>query len=85
MGRTKKCHSRADRAGMADGAEAVDRAHPGYDADGHMLDNIGADQVRFTLPELAELNASVAAIDIRGARLPDQVLVFSGVEAPAKK
>ena len=30
----KQCHSRANRAGMADGAEALDRAHPGYDTDG---------------------------------------------------
>jgi hypothetical protein len=47
-----------------------------------MLENIGASSVRLTPPELAELTASVSAIEIRGARLPDQVLVFSGVEAP---
>jgi aryl-alcohol dehydrogenase-like predicted oxidoreductase len=58
---------------------------PGTTQMAHMLDNIGADQIRFTPSELAELNASVAAIEIRGARLPDQVLVFSGVEAPAKE
>jgi aryl-alcohol dehydrogenase-like predicted oxidoreductase len=51
----------------------------------HMLENIGADHVLFTPSELAELNASVAAIEIRGARLSDQVLVFSDVEAAAKK
>ena len=28
------CHSCANRAGMADGAEALDRAHPGHDTDG---------------------------------------------------
>jgi hypothetical protein len=49
-----------------------------------MLENIGADTVRWAPSELAELNASVSAIRIRGARLPDQVLVFSGVEAPKK-
>lgn len=32
--------------------------------------------------ELKELNEAVDAIEIRGARLPDQVLVYSGVEAP---
>jgi aryl-alcohol dehydrogenase-like predicted oxidoreductase len=58
---------------------------PGTTQMAHMLDNIGADHIRFTSSELVELNAAVAAIDIRGARLPDQVLVFSGVEAPAKK
>jgi len=49
-----------------------------------MLQNIGASAVRLTPSELAELNASVSTIEIRGARLPDQVLVFSGVEAPQK-
>jgi len=51
----------------------------------HMLQNIGAGEIRFTPSELAELNASVSAIQIRGARLPEQVLVFSGVESPPKK
>ena len=45
----------------------------------------GAQQVRFTSSKINELNASVAAIEIRGARLPEPVLVFSGVEAPPKK
>jgi aryl-alcohol dehydrogenase-like predicted oxidoreductase len=58
---------------------------PGTTQMAHMLQNIGADAVRFTPSELAELNASVSAIQIRGARLPDQVLVFSGVEAAPKK
>lgn len=51
----------------------------------HMLENIGASSVRFTSSDLAELNKAVSGVEIRGARLPDQVLVFSGVEAPAKK
>ena len=58
---------------------------PGTTQMAHMLDNIGASAVRFTPSELGELNASVAAIKILGARLPDQVLVYSGVEAPPKK
>ena len=57
---------------------------PGTTQMAHMLENIGAADVRFTSSELAELNAAVSAIQIRGARLPDQVLVFSGVEAPPK-
>jgi aryl-alcohol dehydrogenase-like predicted oxidoreductase len=57
---------------------------PGTTQMAHMLQNIGASAVRFEPSELAELNASVSAIEIRGARLPDQVLVFSGVEAPQK-
>jgi aryl-alcohol dehydrogenase-like predicted oxidoreductase len=57
---------------------------PGTTQMAHMLDNIGALAVRFTPSELTELNASVRAVEIRGARLPDQVLAFSGVEAPRK-
>ena len=58
---------------------------PGTTRMAHMTENIGADDVRFTSTELAELNASVRAIEVRGARLPAQVLVFSGVEAPPTK
>jgi aryl-alcohol dehydrogenase-like predicted oxidoreductase len=55
---------------------------PGTTQMAHMLQNIGASAVQLAPSELAELNASVSAIEIRGARLPEQVLVFSGVEAP---
>ena len=58
---------------------------PGTTQMAHMLDNIGATAVRFTPSESSELNASVAAMKILGARLPDQVLVYSGVEARPKK
>lgn len=58
---------------------------PGTTQMAHMLENTGATEVRFTSTELAELNAAVSAIEIRGARLPEQVLAFSGVEAPPKK
>ncbi|NOK21016.1 aldo/keto reductase [Corallococcus carmarthensis] len=58
---------------------------PGTTQMAHMLENIGAADVGFTPAELAELNSAVSAVEIRGARLPEQVLVFSGVEAPPKK
>jgi aryl-alcohol dehydrogenase-like predicted oxidoreductase len=58
---------------------------PGTTQMAHMLENSGASGVRFTPAELAELNSAVKAIEIRGQRLPDAVLVFSGVEAPPKK
>jgi aryl-alcohol dehydrogenase-like predicted oxidoreductase len=58
---------------------------PGTTVMDHMLQNNGASAVRFTLSELAELNAAVRAIDVRGQRLPDAVLVNSGREAPAKR
>lgn len=57
---------------------------PGTTQMAHMLENIGAADLRFTPAEVTELNRSVAAIQVRGARLPDAVQVFSGVEAPAK-
>jgi aryl-alcohol dehydrogenase-like predicted oxidoreductase len=57
---------------------------PGTTQMAHMLENLGAAEVRFTSSELAELNGGVAAAPIRGARLPDQVLAYSGVEAPPK-
>jgi aryl-alcohol dehydrogenase-like predicted oxidoreductase len=57
---------------------------PGTTQMAHMLQNIGAAAVRFTPSELSELNSAVAAIPMRGQRLPDAVQVFSGVEAPLK-
>jgi aryl-alcohol dehydrogenase-like predicted oxidoreductase len=58
---------------------------PGTTQMAHMLENAGAADIRFTTSELVELNAEVRAIDVLGARLPDQVLAFSGVEAPPKR
>ena len=57
---------------------------PGTTQMAHMLENIGAAAVRSRRRELAELNAAGCAIEIRGRRLPDAVLVFSGVEAPER-
>ena len=57
---------------------------PGTTQMAHMVENAGAADVRFTPTEVAELNAAVRAIEVRGARLPDQVLVMSGVEAPPR-
>src|SRR5687768_16862525 len=54
---------------------------PGTTQMPHMLENIGAASVQFTPSEVTELNRAVAAIQVRGARLPDAVLIFSGVEA----
>jgi aryl-alcohol dehydrogenase-like predicted oxidoreductase len=58
---------------------------PGTTVMQHMVENAGAADVRFPAAELAELNSAVRAIEIKGQRLPDAVLVFSGVEAPPKK
>jgi aryl-alcohol dehydrogenase-like predicted oxidoreductase len=55
---------------------------PGTTSTAHQLQNSGASSIRFTSGELAELNTAVRAIEIRGQRLPDAVLVHSGREAP---
>ena len=57
---------------------------PGTTVMQHMVENAGAANVRFTPAEIAELNSAVRAIEIKGQRLPDGVLVFSGVEARPK-
>ncbi len=57
---------------------------PGTTVMEHMVENTAAVAVRFTSAELAELNTAVRAIEIRGARLPEQVLAFSGLEAPPR-
>jgi aryl-alcohol dehydrogenase-like predicted oxidoreductase len=51
----------------------------------HLLDNLGADGVHFTAEEISKLNADLQKITVHGARLPDAVLSFSGVEAPPLK
>ncbi|WP_336947606.1 aldo/keto reductase [Asaia sp. HN010] len=58
---------------------------PGTTQMAHMVDNSAAAQIRFSFSELAELNQAVRAIQVAGARLPDAVLAFSGVEAPARQ
>lgn len=55
---------------------------PGTTQMPHLLENVGATAISFSPAELAELNRSVAAIDIRGARMPAAVQAWSGVEAP---
>ena len=84
MGPAQTSDSRPNLAGMANGTKGVDRADPRDDTDASYAGEHGAAAVRFTPGELPELNRSVSAIQIRGARLPDAVLVFSGVEAPRK-
>ena len=58
---------------------------PGTTQMAHMIENAGAAAVQLTPAETTELNRSVAMIEVKGARLPDAVLAFSGVEAPPKR
>ena len=57
---------------------------PGTTQMPHLLENIGADSIKFTPEEITELNRSLSVLKIQGARLPEAVLQFSGVEAPVK-
>ena len=58
---------------------------PGTTKMPHLLDNIGADAVRFTADEVREMNSALLRTPVHGARLPAMVLSLSGVEAPAKQ
>ncbi|WP_423147989.1 aldo/keto reductase [Rubrolithibacter danxiaensis] len=58
---------------------------PGTTNMAHMQQNSNAYNVKFTTSELTALNSAVRAIEIKGLRLPEAVLAFSGVEAPKKK
>ena len=58
---------------------------PGTTQMAHMVENGGAAQVRFSPSELAELNQAIRAVQVQGSRLPDAVLAYSGVEAPARQ
>lgn len=58
---------------------------PGTTQMPHLLENLGATNIRFTPAELAELTASASAIQIHGERLPPTVQAFSDVEAPTRK
>ncbi|PIB92297.1 aldo/keto reductase [Caulobacter sp. FWC2] len=57
---------------------------PGTTQMAHMIDNVGAAAIRFTPAELGEFTAAASAIQIQGLRLPEGVLAFSEVEAPAR-
>lgn len=58
---------------------------PGTTVMAHMAQNTGAAAIQFTQAELADLNSAVRAMEVRGQRLPDAVLVHSGREAPPQR
>ena len=58
---------------------------PGTTQMAHMLENIGAEDVKFATAEWKEFNKQLDAIQIQGERLPAFVQAFSDVEAPLKK
>jgi len=58
---------------------------PGTTQMSHLIENIGAEEVKFTAAELKEFNSQLNVIQIQGERLPSFVQAFSDVEAPLKK
>lgn len=58
---------------------------PGTTQMAHMLENNGADAIRFSTNELKQFSDDLAKIEVKGVRLPEFVLAFSDVEAPVKK
>ncbi len=50
---------------------------PGTSKARHLLDNLGADDVKFTAEELAQFRQELEAIEIVGLRLPEAILNFS--------
>ncbi|MBK9245183.1 MAG: aldo/keto reductase [Burkholderiales bacterium] len=58
---------------------------PGTTNVAHLEENVGAATIAFSAAELAELDAAISAIPIRGARLSPPVLSATGVEAPPKQ
>lgn len=50
---------------------------PGTTKARHLLDNLGADDVKFTVEELTQFRQELETIDISGLRLPEAVLNFS--------
>ncbi|GAA5098174.1 aldo/keto reductase [Chryseobacterium ginsengisoli] len=57
---------------------------PGTTQMEHMLENAGADNIKFSGTEFQELSKELNAIKIAGDRLPPFVQQFSDVEAPLK-
>jgi aryl-alcohol dehydrogenase-like predicted oxidoreductase len=58
---------------------------PGTTKVAHLEENLRTTDISFSPAELKELNAAVAAIPIRGERLPPAVAAATGVEAPPKR
>jgi len=58
---------------------------PGTTNVAHLQENVGAASIVFSAAELKQLDADLAAVPIRGARLSPQVLAATGVEAPPKR
>ena len=58
---------------------------PGTNRLPHLIEDLGADAVRFTSEELRDFNAALTRTPVQGARMGRGILSLSGVEAPPKQ
>jgi aryl-alcohol dehydrogenase-like predicted oxidoreductase len=58
---------------------------PGTTNAAHLEENVAAASISFSGAEITELDAALAAIPVRGDRLPPPVLAATGVEAAPKR
>ena len=74
----KRRDAGADRARLAAGAEAVDRADPRHDEAGHRLDeNLGAASIELTADDLRRSRRPHRPL-VHGARYPEAIMKLVG-------
>ena len=66
-------HARPDRARLAAGPEAVDRAHPRTRRLERLDENIGAVAVELTPDDLRDIESATSQITVQGARYPESL------------
>ena len=64
---------RADRARVAAGAEALDRAHSGTTKLHRLQENLGAAQVELTAEDLTDIDRAASRIELHGERYPEHL------------
>ncbi len=77
-GRSEKGDTGADRARVAPGAEAMDRADPGHDEAATTEENLGAVNVELTPEDLREIDQAASEIDVQGTRYPEKLEAMTG-------
>jgi hypothetical protein len=76
--RTEESYTGPDRARLAAGAEAVDRADPGHHEAAPPGGNTGAVAVELTADDLGEIDSAAAQVKIEGARYPEKLEQLTG-------
>ena len=77
--RTEEGDARADRAGVAAGAEALDRAHPRHhEAARDSTRTSAPSSVELTADDLRDIEVEVSKIAVQGARYPEHLARLTG-------